>query len=25
TQITKRLDHIQAQIESLESTFNLRK
>ncbi|HFX7661061.1 TPA: hypothetical protein ACIF03_003730, partial [Acinetobacter baumannii] len=22
---TKRLDHIQAQIESLESTFNLRK
>ncbi|MFX6609469.1 hypothetical protein ABTL96_11540, partial [Acinetobacter baumannii] len=23
--ITKRLDHIQAQIESLESTFNLRK
>lgn len=25
TQITKRLDHMQAQIESLESTFNLRK
>jgi len=25
TQITKRLDHIQAQIESLESTFKLRK
>ena len=25
TQIVKRLDHIQAQIESLESTFNLRK